>query len=203
MIDVAKHWNPKQAQLKTLVRNPERFGEAIELCLDMHSLVHTGEMSQAGFKTFEDFIWDGLEEAVFRILPKEEEASIAWHLWHLTRIEDITANVLVAGEVQVMDTGNWAGKLLVDTHDTGNAMTPYEIEAFSLKIPMEALRDYRIAVGRKTRTVIKSLKQGDLKKRWAQNACSAYLTRVESWKAPEIYWTSGEEKTLPAYCSCP
>jgi hypothetical protein len=95
MISVVTDWNPKQALLKDLIQKPDRFDEAIKLCLDMHSLVHTSEMSKTGIKTYEDGLWDGLSEETFRAKPTAKDASIAWNIWHLTRIEDITVNILI------------------------------------------------------------------------------------------------------------
>lgn len=44
-------------------------------------------------------------------------------------------------------------------------MNEKEIELFSNLIDMQALREYRLAVGRKTRSIIKSLKAEDLNQR--------------------------------------
>jgi hypothetical protein len=48
--------------------------------------------------------------------------------------------------------------------DTGNAMTNDEIVDFSSSIDMEALRNYRETVGRKTREIIKGFEPSDFKK---------------------------------------
>ena len=42
----------------------------------------------------------------------------------------------------------------VDCRETGNAMTPAEITALSAALDIEALRAYRLAVGRRTRQVV-------------------------------------------------
>lgn len=165
MINVTKLWNPKQALLREIINKPDRFDEAIELCLEMHSLVHTSEMSGTNISTFEDELWDGLDEFSFRTMPTIKDATIAWNLWHLTRIEDITANILIADDIQVINRDNWLDKMNVTVCDTGNAMTDEEIEALSLAINMKELRNYRIAVGRKTREIIKQLQAKDMKRK--------------------------------------
>lgn len=74
-------------------------------------------------------------------------------------------NILIAGEPQILYSGNWLEKMGAVIHDTGNAMNEREIEVFGNSIDMQSIRDYRISVGRKTRNIIKSMKVEDLKKR--------------------------------------
>jgi hypothetical protein len=90
MIEVAKEWNPKQALLRKILAEPEKFDEAIKLCLHLHSLVHTSKVSACNYTTYEDRLWDGLNEEVFRVTPAQKSArsrTIAWNVWHMTRIE--------------------------------------------------------------------------------------------------------------------
>ena len=174
MIDVAKEWNPKQALLKKILPKPEKFNDAIKLCLNMHSLVHTSEMSNCNFVTYEDELWKELNEEVFRVVPRNKNITIAWNLWHITRIEDITANILIADDIQVFND-NWLSKLNITVRDTGNAMTDKEIEDFSLTINMNELRNYRIAVGKKTQNIIMHLIPLDLKRKMAANQLKRVL----------------------------
>jgi hypothetical protein len=137
----------------------------MKLCLEMHAQAHTSEMSGTHDRTLEDEIWDGLDETAFRTMPTVKDATIAWNLWHLTRIEDLTANILIADGQQVMND-EWLKKLNVTVRDTGNAMSDEEIIALSTTMDMRAMRDYRIAVGRRTREILKSLKPDDLKRKF-------------------------------------
>lgn len=165
MDDPNGSFNSRQKLLRELLPKPERFDEAIELCLEQHALVHTSEMSGMKAVTLEDELWEGLTETVFRTMPTPKDETIAWSMWHITRIEDITMNILVAGEPQVMSSGHWLEKLGVTVCDTGNAMTDEEILDLSAKLNMTALRSYRIAVGRKTREIIQGFRPADLKRK--------------------------------------
>lgn len=62
-----------------------------------------------GFMVFDE-LWEGMSEVAFRKVHKDDQ-SIAWKLWHVTRIEDITMNILIAGEQQIVYTGNWIEKM--------------------------------------------------------------------------------------------
>ncbi|UCD22188.1 MAG: DinB family protein [Chloroflexota bacterium] len=175
MINVSEQWNPKQALLKEYLSRRDKFDEAIKLCLEMHSLVHTSEMSSSTVRTYEDDLWDGLNEQVFRWIQENGKPTIAWNSWHMTRIEDITSNILIADDSQVLNN-EWSRKLNSEILDTGNAMTVKEIEDFSNRVNMRELRSYRIAVGRRTQIIIEQLKSDDLKRKMT----SRQLKRIVS-----------------------
>lgn len=159
-------WNSQQKLLRSIILKPDRFDEAIKLCLEQHAMAHAAEMSQMKDATFDDELWDGLNEMMFRTMPSEmDEETIAWCIWHTTRIEDITMNILVADDVQVINCDSWIEKMNVRVRDTGNAMTNEEIIDFSSSIDMQELRNYRKAVGQKTREIIKGFKPSDLKRK--------------------------------------
>lgn len=50
--------------------------------------------------------------------------------------------------------------------DTGNAMNVEDIMEFSKNINMQELKNYRIAVGRNTRKIIKNLTSADMKRKF-------------------------------------
>jgi hypothetical protein len=158
-------WNSQQKELRDFLSKKDKFHEAIKICLEQHLMVHSSEMSQANTTTFEDELWEGLEERIFRGKLTEKDDTIAWNLWHITRIEDITMNILVEGGTQVINTEGWLTKMNLKVCDTGNAMTNEEIIDFSISVNMEELKRYRVAVGRKTREIINGLTPSDLKRK--------------------------------------
>lgn len=168
-------WGSQQNLLREVLAKQDQFDAAIQLCLEQHAMVHTSEMSQINAVTFEDELWRGLGEAAFRARPGAKDSTIAWNLWHVTRIEDITVNILIADEAQVMNTNQWLQKLNVTVCDTGNAMTEEEIADLSSVIDMQELYKYRVAVGRKTREVIQKLQTADLKRKVAPEGLQRIL----------------------------
>ena len=157
-------WNPKQAQLRTLISKPDRFDDAMQLCLDLHSVLHCSEVSSMSFPSYLDRIWNGMTANAFITMPTSKDVTIAWNIWHITRIEDITTNILIADSEQVLNN-DWLGKLNVSVTDTGNAMNDDEILSLSHSLNMDALKNYRNAVGTKTRAVIKNLNPNDMKRK--------------------------------------
>lgn len=159
-------WNAQQTHLREILLKPDKFDEAMKICLEQHSMVHSSEMSGTNVETFEDELWEGLDDTAFRAAVGVKERTVAYGIWHSTRIEDITMNILVAGSNQVIDSDNWLAGINSSIYDTGNAMNAGEILEFSRNISMKELRNYRIAVGRRTRDIIQRFRPSDLKRKF-------------------------------------
>lgn len=155
-----KQWNEQQAALKKALTKPATHEQAVTLCLGQHAAIHRSQMAaqeQPVPWSFEDDIWQGLSEEDARRVPAKGDHSIAWMAWHITRIEDMTFNVLVAGTPQVFDAGGWAAALGITARDSGNSNDRKGIEHLSAEIDLAALQAYRLAVGRRTREIIQAL----------------------------------------------
>ena len=62
-----------------------------------------------------------LSDAQLRARPRPETNSIAWNIWHLLRIEDITLNRFVALTPQLYTSGGWQERLGIAYGDMGTA----------------------------------------------------------------------------------
>lgn len=76
-------------------------------------------------------------------------------------------NVLVSDEEQVFLSGNWEGKMEISFTHSGNDMSEEDIAELSSKINLDALIEYRSAVGKRTRQIVSSLQKGQLKEKVA------------------------------------
>ena len=161
-----KPWNNEIKQLREIILKPDRIEESRRLSLSLHAMVHSSIMSGIDKKTFEDELWEELDENTFRTSKNEKGRTIAYGIWHSTRIEDITMNLLVAGDKQIFNRENWKERLNSKIADTGNAMSANEIMEFSKVINMQELKNYRIQVGRRTRDIIKNLSTVDMKRKF-------------------------------------
>jgi len=159
-------WTANQNRARRLLANPETFDEGKALLLRMHGLLHDAKVSRAGAETMYDALWKGLDTETCKIVTGKG-TSILWNLWHITRIEDIVAHILIAGDAEVLNERRLE-KLNATIHDTGNAMTAYEVQRFSEQINIKALRDYRTAVGKSTREIISGLAFPDMKRKVEQ-----------------------------------
>ncbi len=152
-----KFWNEQQQKLQRALARPEDHQKTIGLFLDHHAMVHSAKMSQTGLWSFEDEVLEGLTEADIRSIPENEEHSIAWVIWHIARIEDVTMNMLLMNKKQVFTTGKWQKKLNITVSDTGNLMLPKKIAQLGKQIDIAALKKYRDAVGKRTRKNVQAL----------------------------------------------
>lgn len=162
-------WNIDIKRLREIILMQDKINESIELALKLHSMVHCSEVSGINEITFEDELWNGLNEKVFNTASNKEGFTIAYSIWHTTRIEDITVNILINNGEQVFNQLNWKERINSSIIDTGNAMTAEERKKFSKNINMQELRNYRIAVGKRTREVIKTLNAADMKRKVNKN----------------------------------
>ncbi len=104
---------------------------------------------------------DGLDEDQLAWRPDEESNSIAWLVWHLTRIEDDHV-ADVADIDQVWTSQGWYDRfgLPFPPHAHGWGHTPAEVS--QVKVPGDLLADYHAAVAEMTLDYVGSLKPADL-----------------------------------------
>ncbi len=183
-----KFWNEDIKKLRSIILQPDKLEESINLCLGLHAMVHSSLMSGINTKTFEDELWEGLDEHTFRSAVNSKGRTVAYGIWHSTRIEDITMNLLVADEDETFDTGNFKEKISANCIDTGNAMDAEEILAFSKDINMQELRNYRMIVGRKTRAIIKNLSPSDMKRKVSKENLQLILNKGSVLNVDSANW---------------
>ncbi len=152
-----KNWNRQQKTLRSALDDPAGFDRAIALALSQHGWTHEAVVSGAEASTFADQLWEDLDTETARRISLKSDHSIAWLTFHLARIEDTAMNILVAGAPMVLEQGGWLEAMQTSVRHTGNLMPAEEIAQLSQEIHLGALRDYRIAVGKRTREIIQSL----------------------------------------------
>jgi len=148
-----KAWNDQHKQLR---RALERTGDkkaAIELFMALHAAVHSTRLSNQNVHSFENEILSDLSLKAWRFIPQKDNHSIAWIIWHLARVEDVTMNLLVSGSNQILHAGGWIDQLQIKDIHTGNGMSESDVAALSGNINIKALVEYRLAVGRKARKI--------------------------------------------------
>lgn len=176
------HWNGQHKKLSGIITKAEAHTEAVTVFLALHSALYASEDSSREPVTYEDCLWDQLLEPTIRCYPVETPGSrnsIAWHLWHSARIEDITMNVLVADSEQVLYSGQYARSLGVPYVHSGNEMSEPDIAALSRAINLEELAAYRRAVAKRTRSIIAALEPGQ----FTAKASAAQFSRIREEQA--------------------
>lgn len=183
-----KAWNYDMKHLREIILNPDQFDESIQLVLRLHRLIHKGEMSGSKDQTYEDVLWLDLKEDIFRNVHEAIGHSIATGIWHITRIEDITMNILVAGKTQVFVEGQWQKRLNTRFKDTLNSASLEEKTELSYAIPMDELIHYRMEVGRRSRDIILDLTPKDMKRKFTSEQLQQILDEGAVCDVPESRW---------------
>jgi hypothetical protein len=93
-------------------------------------------------------------------------------MWHIARAEDIMLNPVLANRAQVLDDA-WLKRLNITRRDFGIGMKSEEVTDLTRQIDVAALREYRDAVGKRTREIIGGFKDAD----WDGNVEASALER--------------------------
>jgi len=157
-----KYWNNQHLLLRRFLVKDKDHRKAIETFLGHHAMVHTAKLYPGGPWSFQDQVLSGLTDAQMRYIPKSGSHSVAWMIWHIARIEDVTMNVLLADSPEVLRSGNWLNRLGITCVDVGNEMPIEEMVALSETINLKALLAYRLAVGKRTRQLVRHIKPDEL-----------------------------------------
>jgi len=160
-----KDLNPRQKALREALTYGEDAREAIRLFMELHGILHSRHVAPDSLWSYEDLLLDDLPEDDFRRIPDGEEHSVAWIVWHLSRIEDVTMNLLVAGRDQVFEAGNWLEKTNSPFKHTLNGTGLDAAARLSAAVDIPALRAYRNAVGCVTREIVQGLTCEDFKRK--------------------------------------
>ena len=176
-----REWSDKLKQLHSIIKKNEYLEESKKLIFELHQMVYASEMSGIDSTTFEDKLWNGMNEETARKAVNKKGRTILYGIWHSTRIEDITMNLLVAGTDQIFEKDNWFSKINSSIRHTGNSLNVNEILHMSSLINIEELKAYRIAVGRNTEHIIRKLSNGEMRR----NVCKENLQRILNEKAVE------------------
>ena len=167
-------WNRQHAILRQLLMQEKDSGQAIPVFISHHETVHAAKLRAGAHWSCQDEVLSGLADEHMRAIPQGCPHSVAWKLWHIARIEDVTMNLLLAGSPQVLTRGGWLDKLEIACVTVGNEMDAQAIAALSRAINLKALLAYRLAVGRRTRSVVRRIPSAE----WARPPAPERLQRI-------------------------
>ena len=112
---------------------------------------------------------NGLTDEQMRVRPREDLNSIAWLVWHIARAEDIFLNPVLAGRDQVFDDA-WMKRLGVESEGLRDRHEERRGQRSQRSINLDALREYRDAVGKRTRELVGGFQPQDWEGQIQQSA---------------------------------
>ncbi len=174
-MDMRQQWSQQQPELRRLLHVKGQWDNDLPLFLHQHAILHSATMEPKGEWSYEDVVLAGLTEDQMRLKPGEGMNSIVWLIWHMARTEDATMNLLVAGRPQVLDDANWLEQLKLTRRDIGTSMGDEEVAEISAHLHIAVVRAYRVAVGRRTREIVRGLQATELAERVDANRIQKLL----------------------------
>jgi hypothetical protein len=155
-----RSWNKGQHLFKkTLLESCDHL-KALEMFGVQHGLLHSAQVRPDLPWSYEDRLMDGLSESQVKEVPSGKLHSIAWCLWHIARIEDVTMNILVAGRRQLFLEEKWQARLAVAETGTGYASDEEPVQELSRALDIQSLLTYRARVGAVTQQTVLNLPAG-------------------------------------------
>ena len=91
--------------------------------------------------------------------------TIAYSIWHIFRIEDIVAHILINEDEQVFCTGGYQERINSPIITTGNELEKQQIADFSMQLILKELYSYIFEVKASTERILKSLSYDEMKKK--------------------------------------
>ena len=151
-----KEWSELNKNVQLRIKKKETFTQGIETLLVLRNQLMEQMLEFKKTLKREDF-----NAMPF---PNEEgyhSKTIAYSLYHIFRIEDITANSLVKKGTQIFFANEYQRKMNSPIITTGNELAGREIAEFSSKLDIDGLYGYISEVNTATADLLKVLSYSD------------------------------------------
>jgi hypothetical protein len=132
-----------------------------ERILGDHARLHSAGVANGRGYSLLDPLLTGLADAELRARPRGLN-SVGWILWHMTRFEDVVVNVVLQGVPDLLSREHWYTRLELQDTLVGTGSGDDEVRDFSERVHMNALLDYRSAVGGSTRAWLADVPMSEL-----------------------------------------
>ena len=155
-----KEWSELNKAMQEQLKKRETFSQGIETLLMLRS-----ELKKEIFRFKDELSREEFCAAPFINADGYHSKTIAYSLWHIFRIEDITAHTLIAGDGQVFFGQDFQKRINSPIITTGNELIKEEIVRFSEALDIDELYSYISEVDKSTSEMLNSLSYDDLKKK--------------------------------------
>ena len=153
-----KEWSELNKTLRSQLKKEETFANGIEtLCKlrdqlmdELHSF--RKELKREDFNAIPYINAEGYHSK-----------TIAYSIWHISRIEDIVAHTIINNDEQIFFTGNYKERIGSPIITTGNELVKEQIADFSEQLELEELYNYILEVKNSTETILNNLSFNSLK----------------------------------------
>ena len=155
-----KEWSELNKTMQTQIRKNDTYEAGIDTLFELRNrlmkilTVFYSELNREEFNAIPFLNADGY-------LSK----TIAYSIWHIFRIEDIVAHILINEDEQVFCTGGYQERINSPIITTGNELEKQQIADFSMQLNLKELYSYIFEVKASTERILKSLSYDEMKKK--------------------------------------
>ncbi|MBD5541314.1 MAG: phage head-tail adapter protein [Lachnospiraceae bacterium] len=159
-----KEWSELNKVMQRQIKRQDTYEAGIDTLFDLRNQL---------MQTLTSFP-DELDKEEFSAIPfinadGYHSKTIAYSIWHIFRIEDIVAHVLINKDEQVFSAGNYQERINSPIITTGNELVKQEIADFSRQLNLEELYSYIYEVKASTEKIIKNLSYDQLKQKISED----------------------------------
>ena len=155
-----REWSELNKSVQTLLKKRDTYEEGLEKLFELRGKLWDVICSFRSELSREDFC-----AIPFIGADGYHSKTIAYSLWHIFRIEDITAHTLIAGDEQVFFRGGYQERTGSPIITTGNELSGQQIADFSEQLDISGLYDYISEVKTDTERILRSLPFDSLKQK--------------------------------------
>ena len=155
-----KEWSELNKTMQTQIRKNDTYEAGIDTLFELRNrlmkilTVFYSELNREEFNAIPFLNADGYHSK-----------TIAYSIWHIFRIEDIVAHILINEDEQVFCTGGYQERINSPIITTGNELEKQQIADFSMQLNLKELYSNIFEVKASTERILKSLSYDEMKKK--------------------------------------
>ena len=153
-----KEWSEKNKTMQSLIKKADTLEQGKDVLFGFRNDLMDTLLSYKDELKREDF-----DAMPFMNAGGYHCKNIAYSIWHVFRIEDIVAHTLIAGDEEVLFTGNYQSRIKSPIITTGNELIKEQISDFTKQLDIDELYSYISDVKKSTEEIIRNLDYSDLK----------------------------------------
>ena len=169
-------WSKLNKTMQTQIKKKDTYEDGIDTLFDLRNQLMKALISFENELSREEF-----DPIPFINVNGYHSKTIAYSIWHISRIEDIVAHTLINEDEQIFFAGNYQERINSPIITTGNELVKSQIADFSRRLNLQELYSYIFEVKNSTEKIIKSLSYGELMR-------NILGERKECWNHPIIRW---------------
>lgn len=150
-------WSKLNKTMQTQIKKKDTYEDGIDTLFDLRNQLMKALISFENELSREEF-----DAIPFINVNGYHSKTIAYSIWHISRIEDIVAHTLINEDEQIFFAGNYQERINSPIITTGNELVKSQIADFSRRLNLQELYSYIFEVKNSTEKIIKSLSYGEL-----------------------------------------